>query len=197
MKLIKLFITFVFMVLILNFVQSGGSLLTPKMIIRTNISSSDGATIDKAIGVLNDEDYPLNVSLKPSDNIKSMIKLESEGFVLAPGEERWVNFTLDIKEPGEYSGEVIVVLSAEDQQTTGLSSQIIIFAEGNREEVSSGITGAAINDSKDRFSKLPIMNIFLIFALFVVIFMIVFLYKKNIVKGRKEIKTQEKSDRSS
>lgn len=190
-KTINLILIFSIFVLIisLNSIQASGSLLTPKMIIRVNVDSPEGVKIEKAIGVSNDENYPLSVSLDVSDGIKDIIELEEEKFILGVGEEKWINFSLDIKKAGEYFGEIIVVFSAEDKQAIGLASQIIIFAEGDEEETSSKITGAAIGNLKDTLEKPLTIIIISCIIIFIILF---FYYRRHLSKKDKRLNSSKR-----
>jgi hypothetical protein len=102
------------------------SMLTPKMIIRMNTSD----TKIQQIGVKNPNNVSANVTLTPTGEIEDITKLSETFFVLSAGEEKWINFTLTPKNPGNYSGEVLATFIANNQTGITLSSQIIVFATG-------------------------------------------------------------------
>ena len=102
------------------------SLLTPKMIIRMNTSD----TRIEQIGIKNPNNVSANVTLISTEGIENITKLSETKFVLSAGEEKWINLSISPKNPGNYSGEVLVTFITNNETGITLSSQIIIFASG-------------------------------------------------------------------
>jgi hypothetical protein len=102
------------------------SLLTPKMIIRMNTSD----TRIEQIGVKNPNNVSANVTLVPTGDIENFTRLSETWFSLSAGEEKWINLTVTPKNPGNYSGEVLVTFVSSNDTGITLSSQIIVFATG-------------------------------------------------------------------
>jgi hypothetical protein len=109
-------------------------LLTPRMILRTNVTTGKVSFVNGSIGVGNTDAHPVNVSLMPQGDIKDIITLEEINFTLVPNETKWINFSVGIKKPGTYNGMVIVSFEREGAIPSGLASEIIIIANENKSQ---------------------------------------------------------------
>ena len=112
-------------------------LLTPRMILRTNVTAGGISFVNSSIGVSNTDAHPVNVSLIPQGDIKDIITLEEINFTLQPNETKWINFSVEIKKPGTYNGMVIVSFEREGAIPSGLASEIIIIANENKSQTIS------------------------------------------------------------
>jgi hypothetical protein len=113
-------------------IGEGWKLLTGRMVLRVNLDETTKAI--GTIGVRNENEDPVNITLIPSGDIKNITSIDEDNFILFKNEEKWVNFTVGLDKPGEYYGNIIVKFSTvgenESGASMGLSADVIILAEG-------------------------------------------------------------------
>jgi hypothetical protein len=114
----------------------GWKLLTGKMILRVNLS--EGGTAAGRIGVENENDNPVNITLIPGGDIKDIIQLDETDFTLPGKQKKWVNFTVSVPSSGTYYGNIAVKFTGEDEggfsSSMGLSADIIVIAGDGMEK---------------------------------------------------------------
>ncbi len=108
-------------------------------------------TIEKSIGVVNSNNYTVNVFLDPNDDIKEIITLEENNLTLEPEEQKFVKFNISLNEAKNYESSISAIFSKTDvpknmtADQVGMSMKLIINAEdaeienGNVEENNSKI----------------------------------------------------------
>jgi hypothetical protein len=115
-------------------------LLTPKMILRMNLTDTPYVA---SIGVRNTDNESVDIVIDPPASLGGVVFFnESElNFTLSSGEERWVNFTVDPGEAGTYQGDVLVLFTSQEPNVTNaaLASEVMIIATG--ETVDGGAGG--------------------------------------------------------
>jgi hypothetical protein len=92
-------------------------------------------TLQKSIGVKNENNETVNVSIFPSDDIKDRVVMESYNFSLQPGEQRFIKFNLTITEMKEQRTDIKVVFSKPGSNNTedrfGLATKLVIIPLSN------------------------------------------------------------------
>jgi hypothetical protein len=89
------------------------------------------STFQKSIGVKNENNVTVNVSIFPSDDLKDKTVMELYNFSLQPGEQRFVKFNLTVTEMKEQRSDIKVVFSVPGSNKTedkfGLATKIVIL----------------------------------------------------------------------
>ena len=169
-----------------------------------------GDEIEKFILVKNVNDVPVNIELTKGGDLADYIEIKDNNFILAPRQDRKAYFTINIKESGTSESKINVKFSPEEKGNgVGLSSTIIVIAEGskksffdfftgnNEEEnidenqtVSFGLTNEKTeNNEIQETQKKPIFNILMVYSLITLVLFVVLLmllvYLKNKNRYRK------------
>ncbi len=101
-----------------------------RMIIRTEVEEGETTVIEKYVRINNVNDVPVEITLEPQGDMRFIAELLDESFTLEPGESKDAVFIIRLEYGGTYQGQIGVGFSAEDSPGVGLSSTIIIIAEG-------------------------------------------------------------------
>lgn len=100
-----------------------------KMILRGKV----GETIDKTIGVVNENNITVKVELTPTGGLKDSITILDNNFTLEPDEEFDARFQIKVNKEGEQNGTVVVKFlpaNIEDGKNgIALGSTIILIGE--------------------------------------------------------------------
>lgn len=115
-----------------------GSIGNARMVLRVNT----GDKVEKYILVKNVNDVPVDIELIKSGDLADYIEIKDNNFTLAPGQDRKAYFTIDIKEPGTSESKINVKFSPKEVGNgVGLSSTIIVIAEGSKKSFFDFFTG--------------------------------------------------------
>lgn len=87
-------------------------------ILRLEVFPLSQATTTKDFLVGNRYNFPLDITLQPTGNISSIIKLSENSFVLQPNETRSVEYTISVKDDGIYTGGIVISVKAENRTAT-------------------------------------------------------------------------------
>lgn len=102
------------------------------MIIHTEVDPGKLNVIDRTIKVINNNDYDINVSLKPTGELVGITDVIDDALIIPPGESVDARFRIVITEPGVYYGEMLVSFRSADPEIRdsglGLSSKITVDA---------------------------------------------------------------------
>lgn len=162
-----------------KYVQSIGGewyLLTPKMIIRENITDQE-VIITKSIGVRNTGNRSVDVEMRPQGDIENFV-LDETTFTLGPSSEKWVNFTAIIRKPGRYFQDVIVSFTPKNEtQSIGLASQLIFI-------INEGVTDD--NQSNNNGKSFGYSNLVVLTMLIIIIFVLRYRKRGSDKKWRKK-----------
>lgn len=191
-----------------------GSIGNARMVLRVNT----GDKIEKYVLVKNVNDVPVDIELIKSGDLADYIEIKDNNFTLAPGQDRKAYFTIDIIEPGTSESKINVKFSPKEVGNgVGLSSTIIVIAEGskksffdfftgnNEEEnidenqtVSFGLTKEKTEDSetqeaqeKTNFNILMVYSLITLVLFVVLLALLVYLKNKNRYKKGGVIKSKK------
>ena len=100
---------------------------------RVVLNLESGEDVKRTVGVINDNDVPINVTLTSSGDLKDDIEIIDNNFILEPGEEFKARFGLTAPDkPGTYTGRVNVLFAPlEGGNSVGLSSVITLNVIGD------------------------------------------------------------------
>ena len=160
-------------ILFLNLVSSQGivaKLGNAKVVLYPEIKGKE-LVIDRTILVINDNDFPLNISVEASQEITNIIEILDKNFVLQSGESKNASFRIVLNKAGDYNGKINVYFSKIGEAGgVALASQLIIYAKGD-DAVDSG-------NSKIFSNTLVVLGLSTL-LLIVVLAILVFIIKKK------------------
>ena len=111
------------------------SIQPPRFILRGEAPG----TVGSSINVINPNNESITISTSVIDDIENMTILSDSQFILGPNETRTVNFTINLVEAGNYTGEILFFFTPDEGQGAALSSQIAVLAEaGEPQDVVDG-----------------------------------------------------------
>lgn len=96
---------------------------------RIIIHSIPGEIIEKNLLVRNVNEVPVSVALNPEGDLAENIVLQQNSFILQPGEEREVHFTIFTNQEGTTESKIRVTFEAENEVSVGLSSTIRLISK--------------------------------------------------------------------
>lgn len=172
-----------------------GSIGNARMILYPEVGFF-GTTIEKSITVRNVNNESVNISLQVSDELKDVIELIDDSFILQPGEEKDAAFLIKLRKAGDYEGNINVFFTSLEGGKTGvaLSSTIIILADGESNDNSdnsdntnddtiidsngTGITGNVVSD-QNKISPVLIASLLTTLVLAVFLVWLIFMINKR------------------
>lgn len=102
-----------------------------KMILRPEVLPGEETVIERSIKVNNVNDVPVDIELEAQGDLINIVEILDKSFTLQPGETKHANFIITLQYGGHYEGKIAVKFTpSEGGQGVGLSSSIIILAEG-------------------------------------------------------------------
>ena len=105
---------------------SSGTAITASILtgmIQVNVDKAP-STFQKSIGVKNENNVTVDISFSPSDDIKSMVSMETYNLSLAPGEQRFVKFNLTVPELKEYRSNIKIIFSVPGSNKSDIKSVV-------------------------------------------------------------------------
>ena len=201
-KIIAIFLLLLFLTMFLSANVSAvtGKIGNARVVLYPEV---DGRTvIDRTILIINDNPFPVEINITPSEEYKDIIQVADKDFTLKAGEEKDAKFKIILSQPGNYDGRLLVYFTEpEKKQGVALSSRIIIYAteEGindnieNPEEETEPITGGTIKESLiEKISPVfVILGLTTLIALAVLTFLIRIMNKKVEVVTNKRMKKKD------
>jgi len=82
-------------------------------IVHVEIFSFAPAVVTKDFDVGNFYDFPIDVVLQSKGNISELIEIQESSFTLQSNETKNIEYTLTIKQPGIYTGGIVIEVEAE------------------------------------------------------------------------------------
>lgn len=204
---------FVFSILIVSLILCSfvsaitGSLGNARMVLRADV----GDSIDKYLTIKNVNDIPITIEIAASGDLEDYIKIKESNFTLSPGEERKADFTVYVAKNGTTETKLNVKYSQEKGSGVGLSSTVIVIANGDDSDIDeddfdiedagnedSGISNTLTNINsriKSSFSSpVLIAGLVTFFILIIFLILLIIYYKKS---RTKEKINRKRADRSS
>ena len=101
-----------------------------RMFLRVNVTANNPGVETGFLEIKNLNNVTMNVELQPTGDIVNITKLDQSSITLEPNETTLVNFTVETKKTGTYSGKILVTYSVENEMPARLQSDIIVIASG-------------------------------------------------------------------
>jgi len=145
-----------------------------KMIIRVNTTSTQPAIVERSLVVKNENNFTLNVELRPEGDIWDITTMKERNITLGPGGKRDVNFTITINEPKTYNGKITVIYSAPNITGVALQAEILIIASGEK------VITTTVNPSTGKFILgQSLTNIGIISVVIVILILLVYKFARR------------------
>jgi hypothetical protein len=96
-----------------------------------------GEEIERSILIKNVNDVPVTINALLGGDLKDQIELEEDSFLLAPGEEKKLFFTITSEKAGTFETKINVQFEPEDGNSVGLTSTIILIAGDPDDDINS------------------------------------------------------------
>jgi len=96
----------------------------PKMIIRFNTSD----TVERSLVVENRNNISMNINATMNGNITDVITIKNPAFEIFPNETKNIDFVTSTKNPGVYSGLILVTYTTEETEPITLQADITVVA---------------------------------------------------------------------
>jgi hypothetical protein len=159
---------------------------------RMILTFDSGEEIERTIRVINDNDFPVNISLFVTGDLEEDIKLIDKSFILESGEEKRAGFVIQTDKEGTFTSRINVQFTPlEGKNGVGLSAVIITKVGDytlNQDEDDEDLEDfegdlEILNVSKDKdFSLISVFGISSLVLLVVLILLMVYAKKR----GKKE-----------
>lgn len=75
----------------------------------------------------NTYDVPMDIELEPTEDMINLITLSEANFTLQANENKTVEYTVTINEPGYYSGGILVKADIENRGQIGYNADLSVF----------------------------------------------------------------------
>lgn len=121
---------FIFSLLLANTAFAGLLVKPAKLgIIRLETPPFSSADVTNDFEVGNRYNFPIQVILELTGNVTNITSLSKTSFTLQPNETETIDYTVSVKEPGIYTGGVLVSVSAENRTATlGYQADLTVVA---------------------------------------------------------------------
>jgi hypothetical protein len=126
-KILTIFVFISFLVLF----SSANALIVylrpPKMIIRLNTSES----VERELTIENRNNVSMQINATIQGNISEVITIKNPSFEILGNETKTIDFVAKAKNPGVYSGEIIVTYNTDVLRPVTIPSEITVIATKN------------------------------------------------------------------
>ena len=125
----KILLPIILLVLLIPAVFSIEVYVRPaKIVARMNVTSGEISTYTGFLEVKNQNNFTVNVTLNPQGDLVGKVDFTEESLTLEPEESKNIDFTININQPGNYQGTIVVTYLAENTLGVGLQADIIVIA---------------------------------------------------------------------
>ena len=96
-------------------------------ILRLQLYPLSPAVAIREFRIGNTYDVPMNIELELTEDMINLITLSEANFTLPPNENKTVEYTVTINEPGYYSGGILVKADIEGRGRIGYNADLSVF----------------------------------------------------------------------
>ena len=114
------------------------------MVLRLDV----GEEVRRNLVIENVNEVPLTIEMIASGDLANNIKFEENGFVLQPGEEKKVYFTIKATQPGSTETRINVMFKPPQGSGVGLSANIVVITGGEAYEDEDSASGEETQNSQ-------------------------------------------------
>jgi hypothetical protein len=155
-------------------------------LIQVNVNETP-VVIQKSLGIRNDNNFSVDVSIEPAKEIIDIVKLEEYNISMEPNELRFVKFNLTINEPIEQRSSINIIFSKQNvtkattQDKFGIASTIVIkninknMTKNNSIKINQTQVNQTTNTNKGIFAGYNKLLIAVIIILFILIISLIIL----------------------
>lgn len=107
------------------------SISNPRMVLYGNITGEE-LVLENSVIVNNNNDYPVQITINPKDVWEGKVVLAESNFSLSAGERKEVAYTVRLKDPGYYDGDIIVQFNEPNAKTDLAIAQNLVVIAGDK-----------------------------------------------------------------
>jgi hypothetical protein len=170
-----------------------------RMILRGEV----GDVVERYVNVINQNDFDVLINVSVTGDLKNYVSLVDESFVLSGGEEKKAYFDIEFAKSGTSDTKINVQFTpVDDEGGAGLSSSVIVIAEGDdssysNNKVEEGIdnvvnylTGSVVGIKKG--SEIIVGSLIMTTIIFIVFLVVLILYSKKKANEEASSKVEDK-----
>ncbi len=157
-KISLIFVTLLLLIIPLAFAITG-SVGSGKIYLKEEISPNQPTEIQKTLRVINNNDFPVTITISVVEDLTDITEIIDNDFVLKANEEKDARYAFILKRPGTYSGKILTMFKPEEGNGIALATevQVIAYGEGdfpppeenNQEDDTPTDNNADQNDNND------------------------------------------------
>jgi len=96
-------------------------------ILRLELYPMSPAVAVREFKIGNTYNTSMQVMLEPVEGMKNLISLSEANFTLQPNENKTIEYTVTINEPGYYTGGIMINAKAGNSSSVGYNAQLSVF----------------------------------------------------------------------
>ena len=166
----RLFLAIALLLMAQPILALSASIQPPKIILRGEAPGS----VDSSINVMNPNNESITVGINATGAIADIIQLSEESVILAANETKKIDFTVNLLEEGNYTGEILFLFTPEEGQGVALSSQIIVLA--NRSGEVTTVSNGTVVESNWSF----LGSLVAILAIVIIVGILIYLWGRRV-----------------
>ena len=144
-KLGLIFITLLLLVIPLTFAITG-SVGSGKIYLKEQVFPDRDTQIQKTLRVINDNDFPVTITITPVEEMVDILDVLDNDFVLKANEEKDAKYVITLVRPGTYNGKILTMFKPTEGNGIAISTEIQVIAYGEGDFPSEEDT---TNDNSD------------------------------------------------
>ena len=103
-------------------------------ILRLQLFPMSPAVAIREFTVGNTYNVSMHIELSPVEDMKNLTSMSETNFTLQPNENKTIEYTITVNEPGYYSGGILIKASIENRGAIGYKDDLIIFVSKSNVE---------------------------------------------------------------
>jgi hypothetical protein len=111
----------------------------PRVVLYGDVVKGKTLQLQNDVVVNNDNNYDVLIKINESGDWENRVVLDEKEFTLKAGENRQVNYTINIDKEGTYNGDIIVTFTESSTKTDlSIAQELEVFAKSSTESKPSG-----------------------------------------------------------
>tara|TARA_Y100000310_G_scaffold342743_2_gene447200 strand:+ start:2421 stop:2957 length:537 start_codon:yes stop_codon:yes gene_type:complete len=107
------------------------SISNPKMVLYKNITEGEILNFQDSVIVNNENTKNIKITVTASGVWQELVTIREPSFTLKPDERKEVFYDIEINEPGEYGGDILVLFEQPDSKNElSLAQRLVVHVEG-------------------------------------------------------------------
>ena len=128
-KISLIFVTLLLLIIPLAFAITG-SVGSGKIYLKEEISPNQPTEIQRTIRVINNNDFPVTITISAVEDLTDITEIIDNDFVLKANEEKDARYAFTLVRPGTYSGKILTMFKPEEGNGIAISTEVQVIAYG-------------------------------------------------------------------